>query len=164
MKLALIAAVSRNGIIGREGALPWRLPADLKRFRAETLHKPVVMGRKTWESLRGPLKKRLNIVLSRREGYGAAGARAVTSFDEALAVARESGAEEAMVIGGSSLYELAAPVVHRMLITHVETDVAGDATFPSIDWDAFEITREERYEADAEHAFDFRIVEYARSS
>lgn len=163
MKLSLIAAVAANGTIGRGGGLPWRLRSDLREFKRRTLGKPIIMGRKTWEALpKRPLEGRLNIVLSRRDGYAAEGACVVRSLDEARARARDSGAEEAFVIGGSSIYEAALPSADELVITHVLAAVEGDASFPDVDWSAWrsapalEVPASER----DEHAF--RVVVYRR--
>lgn len=132
MVITLIAALGTDLCIGKDGDLPWRLPADLKRFSALTRGKPVVMGRKTWDSLpRRPLPHRPNIVVSR--GLLDIEAEAVTSFEDALAAARSHGADEVMVIGGAQIYALAMPLSGRLQLTLVDTAVpGGDAFFP--DW------------------------------
>ena len=163
MKLTLIAAVARNGVIGREGDLPWRLSADLKHFKARTLGHPIIMGRKTWESLpKRPLRKRLNIVLSRSADYPAEGAALVDSMEAALAVAREAGAEHAFVIGGQSIYAAALPLADGLAITHVDVEIEGDAFFPEVDWEAWQAVREEPHAADEKNEHAFRVVEYVR--
>ncbi len=164
MRLTLIAAVADNGVIGREGDLPWRLRADLRHFKARTLGHPIVMGRKTWESLpKRPLRKRLNVVLSRSAGYEAPGATVVPSVADALEVARASGAQEAFVIGGASIYADALPLADRLVITHVQTTVDGDAWFPAVDWAAWDVISEEAHAADGENEHAFRVVEYTRA-
>jgi dihydrofolate reductase len=134
LKLSLIAAVADNGTIGRNGQLPWYLPEDLKYFKRVTLGKPVIMGRKTWESIGRPLPGRTNIVISRQPDYCAEGARVVASLPEALklaeSIAEIDGAEEAMVIGGEEIYRLALPLADRLYITEVHAEVDGDACFP----------------------------------
>ncbi|HEX5755091.1 MAG TPA: dihydrofolate reductase [Arenimonas sp.] len=130
--ITLIAAMDRNRAIGRGNALPWHLPEDLKRFKALTLGKPMLMGRKTAESLGRALPGRLNLVLTRSGEVPFAGMQAVASLDEALAVVAD--APELMVIGGGEIYALALPRAARMHLTHVETDVEGaDAWFPAFD-------------------------------
>ncbi len=162
MRLALIAAVARSGVIGRDGDLPWRLPADLKQFKARTLGRPVIMGRKTWESLRGPLPGRLNLVVTRQAGYVAEGAEVAASLEEAVARAeRES--DEAFVIGGADLYAAALPSADRLVITHVEADVEGDTRFPEVDWSRWRLLSEEAHPADARHAYPFRVAVYERA-
>ena len=136
--IALIAAIgARNRAIGKDNALLWRIPEDLARFKALTNGHPVVMGRKTWESLPEayrPLPGRTNIVVSRQEGYAANGAAVARSFDDALAAARAApGAAEIFVIGGAELYAAALPRARRLYLTLVESDAAGDAFFPPYD-------------------------------
>lgn len=131
-RLVLIAAVARNRVIGRDNALPWHLPADLAHFRQRTLGRPVLMGRKTWDSLPPrfrPLPGRRNLVLTRQPGWQADGADRVASIDEALQ--RCAGAEELMVIGGAELYALALPHADGLVLTEVDADVDGDAVFPT---------------------------------
>src|SRR5580693_2714986 len=133
-------ARARNGVIGRAGAIPWRLGADMRRFRALTTGKPVIMGRKTWESLPDrfrPLPGRLNLVLTRQAEYEAAGAVVCDNFAEALEIATEQaaedGAEEVCVIGGADAYALALPRAQRIYLTDVEGEPAGDAFMAAID-------------------------------
>lgn len=163
MRLALIAAVAENGVIGRGGDLPWRLPDDLKQFKARTLGRPVIMGRKTWESLRGPLPGRLNVVVTRQPGYAAEGAVVAASFEDAIARAeRES--DEAFVIGGADLYAAALPRADQLVITHVEADVEGDTRFPEVDWSSWRLVSEEAHPQDERHAHAFRVAVYERAS
>lgn len=129
--LALIAAVARNGVIGAGNRLPWRLPEDLRHFKATTLGHPVIMGRKTWESLGRPLPGRRNIVVTRNASYQAAGAEVVTSLDEALHSA--SGASKVFVIGGAELYRLALAAADELILTEIDRDYEGDAVFPGFD-------------------------------
>ncbi|MCC6873597.1 MAG: type 3 dihydrofolate reductase, partial [Sandaracinaceae bacterium] len=153
MRIALIAAVARNGVIGRGGALPWRLPDELAWFKERTLGKPVIMGRRTWESLRGALPGRLNVVVTRNETYVAQGALVVASLDDALA--RCGGAEEAVVIGGRDLYEAALPRADRLYLTHVEAEVDGDTHFPEVDLSEWIALESRAHAADERHAFAF---------
>ena len=136
--LALVAARGRNGVIGREGALPWRLKSDLALFKKTTLFKPVIMGRKTWDSLpRKPLPGRLNLVLSRAGAFEPQGAVVCERFEEALDIAREQarddGADEVCVIGGRALFDLALPRARRLYLTEVEAEPEGDVRFPDVD-------------------------------
>ena len=135
--VSIIAAVAENGVIGDGGAMPWRLSTDLRRFKALTLGKPVVMGRRTFESIGKPLPGRANIVVSRRSDYRPEGATAAPSLDAALeaakAAARESGLDEIFVIGGGEIYAAAMPYADRLHITHVAGRPAGDTRFPVID-------------------------------
>ncbi len=143
-------ARARNGVIGKGAGLPWRLGADMRRFRALTSGKPVIMGRKTWESLPDrarPLPGRLNVVLTRQAEYEAKGAVVCEDWTEALAIAREQAAEdgkdEVCVIGGADLYALALPRAHRIYLTEVHGEPAGDVVMPPIDEHGWrEVTRE----------------------
>jgi dihydrofolate reductase len=136
-RVSLIAAVAANGVIGDRGALPWRLSSDQKRFRRLTMGKPVVMGRKTFESIGKPLEGRDNIVVSRRPGFAADGVTVASGLAAALAVAatsaRASGGDEIMVIGGGEVYAAALRLADRLYITHVDAKPGGDARFPTID-------------------------------
>lgn len=132
MGLSLIVAVADNGVIGANGRLPWHLPDDLKRFKALTLGKPVIMGRKTWESLpRRPLPGRQNIVVSRQRDYDAPGARVVPDFESALWAA--AAVEEIFVIGGAELYRIALASADRLYVTEIHARPQGDVVMPVID-------------------------------
>jgi dihydrofolate reductase len=159
-------ARARNGVIGRSGGLPWRLGTDLKRFRALTLGKPVIMGRKTWESIpRRPLPGRLNIVLSRQAEYEAAGAVVCDNFSEALEMAREQAAEdgqdEICVIGGADLFALALPRAKRIYLTEVDGEPEGDVTMAAIEEAGWRETSREACPVgpDDEYATVFRWLE-----
>ena len=158
--LTLIAAVARNGVIGIDNRLPWRLPADLKHFKALTLGHAVIMGRKTWESLPAnfrPLPGRRNIVVTRDGGYPASGATVVTSLPAAIAAA---GNDEAFVIGGAELYAAAMPLADCLELTEIDASSEGDTWFPTIDpghWR--QATREMHRD---ESGFDYAFVSYAR--
>ena len=130
--ISYVVAVSRNGVIGREGGLPWHISTDLRRFKELTMGKPVVMGRKTWESLpRKPLPGRRNIVITRSTSFAAEGAEVVQSAEDALALCRD--APEVAVIGGGEIYRLFWPMVDRLYLTEVELDVEGDTRFPVLE-------------------------------
>ena len=159
-------ARARNGVIGKNGALPWRLKTDLANFRAVTMGKPVIMGRKTWESLpKKPLVGRTNIVLSRDGSFEPKGAVVCEDFVEAVAIAREQaeedGAREVCVIGGASLFELALPKARRMYLTEVDAEVEGDVVLGPIDESRWTELRAERHEASDvdEYAFTARVLE-----
>jgi dihydrofolate reductase len=159
-------ARARNGVIGQGAGLPWRLSTDLKRFRALTLGKPVIMGRKTWESLpRRPLPGRLNVVLSRQPEYEAAGAVVCETFAEALEIAREQAAEdgkdEVCVIGGSDLFALALPRAQRIYLTEVEGEPDGDVVMPPLDETGWREISREAFPAgpNDEFATLFRVLE-----
>ncbi len=137
MHIALIVAMAENGVIGRDNRLPWHLPADLRHFKRLTLGKPVIMGRKTFESIGRPLPGRTNIVLTRQPGFAPAGVRVAASLDAALAMAeaqaRADGVDEVMVIGGAAVYAEALPRADRLYLTRVQLAVDGDARFPEPD-------------------------------
>ena len=159
-------ARARNGVIGRDGALPWRLKGDLAIFRAVTMGKPVIMGRKTWDSLpKKPLVGRTNIVLTRDGSFEAKGALVCEDFSEAVQIAREQaeedGREEVCVIGGASLFELALTRARRLYLTEVEAEVDGDVRLSPIDESRWREVRSEHHPAgqDDEFAFTFRVLE-----
>ena len=159
-------ARDRNGVIGKDGSLPWRLKTDLANFRAVTMGKPVIMGRKTWESLpKKPLPGRTNIVLTRDGSFEAKGAVVCDNFSEAVSIAREQAAEDGVdefcVIGGASLFELALTRAQRIYLTEVDAEVAGDVTLSPIDesrWTEVSSTSHAAGEGD-EHAFKIRVLE-----
>ncbi|HYC75484.1 dihydrofolate reductase [Brevundimonas sp.] len=164
--LALVVARARNGVIGRAGGLPWRLRSDLQRFKAVTLGKPCIMGRRTWESLPlKPLPGRLNLVLSKDESFTARGALVCTTLDEAVEIARETaeedGVDEICVIGGTALFEMALPRAKRLYLTEVEAEPEGDAEFPAFDEGAWKEVTSEAYPAGEkdDHDFVFRVLE-----
>jgi dihydrofolate reductase len=134
--ISLVVAVSRNGVIGKAGGLPWHISSDLKLFKALTLGKPIIMGRKTWESLpRKPLPGRINIVITRQVGFLAEGATVVATAEQAIAAAGE--AEEIAVIGGGEIYQMFLPQADRVYYTEVDLNVEGDTYFPKLappDW------------------------------
>jgi dihydrofolate reductase len=158
--ISLIAAVAANGVIGNRGALPWKLPDDMARFRRLTMGHAVIMGRSTFASLRKPLAGRRNIVLSRDTSLRIGGCLIVHSREEALEAA--AGDEEAFVIGGASVYRLFLPEAHRMYVTWIDAEVTGDAVFPAVDWSAWRITRESAGPAEAGGGLPHRFVDYER--
>ena len=162
MKITLVVAASENGVIGRDGDLPWRLPADLARFKRVTMGRPIVMGRRTWESIGRPLPGRSNLVLSRKPGYEAAGCRVVSALGEAILAATAEGAEEMMVIGGEALYAEALPVADQILLTRVHAVLEGDTYFPPLDQDARAVTAVERHEADERNEYPYSFLELTR--
>lgn len=165
MMLTLIAGVARNGVIGRDNALLWQLPEDMKHFRAATMGAPVIMGRKTWASLPErfrPLPGRHNIVLSRQAGFEAAGATVVRDFDAAIAAARRDHPPRVFVIGGEQIYREALPLADELMITEIERDFEGDAHFPDFGRDAYAEASRERHLAAAPNDFHFSFVTYRR--
>jgi len=159
--ISIIVAASENDVIGAAGELPWRLSDDLKRFKAVTMGKPIVMGRKTWESIGRPLPGRQNIVITRQEGYDAPGCEVVASPGGAIAVAGE--ADEIMVIGGSEVYDLFLPMADRVYLTRVHANVDGDAFFASLDEGEWRLVSDEPHAADERNEFDVSFRLYERS-
>jgi len=153
--VAIIVAVAENGVIGRDNALPWRLPGDLRHFKRITMGKPVIMGRKTWESIGRPLPGRTNIVISRNPAFAAEGAKVVTSLEEALALAGRIAdrAGEAVVIGGAEIYRAALPQADRLYITEVHAEVEGDARLPAIDWNQWREASREYHAGEPDYSF-----------
>lgn len=161
--LVLVVAFDRSRAIGRHNALPWHLPDDLRRFKALTLGKPLLMGRRTAESLGRALPGRSNLVMTRGSQVPFDGMRAVAGLDEALRIAAGEGAQELCVIGGAQIYALALPRAVKLHATHVDTVVAdADAFFPSCDPGHWRAVARERHAADAKHAFAFEFVDYMR--
>ncbi len=157
--LTLVAAMGRNGGIGQAGGLPWRLPAELRHFKRTTLGKPVVMGRKTWETIGRPLPGRQNLVVTRNEAYRAEGCRVVASLVEAIEAAEGT---EVMVIGGGELYRQALPLASRMVLTTVDLAPECDTWFPAWDPTEWVLVSAEKVPAgpDSEHAFE--VAEWMR--
>ncbi|MGB9097513.1 type 3 dihydrofolate reductase [Erwinia sp.] len=158
MMISLIAAMAADRVIGMDNAMPWHLPADLAWFKRQTLDKPVIMGRRTWESIGRPLPGRLNIVISSQPGE-AEGVTWVTSIDEALQAAGE--VEEVMVIGGGRIYEQLLPRADRLYLTHIDAEVVGDTTFPDFEPEEWQSTFSEFHDADEKnsHSFCFEILQ-----
>lgn len=158
-RISLIAAVARNGAIGRDNALLWRLPGDLQHFKRTTLGCPVVMGRKTWDSIGRPLPGRHNIVISRDPAWAAHGATAVAGWAEALRAAGD--APRVFVIGGAQVYALALPEADELVLTEVEADAEGDAHFPH--WDRSRFTEVAREPQAPPGSPPFAFVTYRRA-
>jgi dihydrofolate reductase len=149
--VTLVVAMDRRGVIGQAGGLPWRLPDDLKRFKALTLGKTVIMGRKTYESIGRPLPQRRNIVISRRDSWVATGIERAGSLAAALALCAEE--REVMVIGGAEIYRAALPLANKIELTRVEADVAGDTEFPPLTLADWRETARETHPIDARHDY-----------
>ena len=158
--ISVIVAASTNNVIGAQGSLPWKLPDDLKRFKQLTMGKPIVMGRLTWDSIGRPLPGRKNIVLTRQTGFVAEGCIVVASPAEALTAAAD--AEEIMIIGGSLVYRLFLPKASRLHLTRVRVEIDGDAFFPEIDEDVWQLVDREAHAADDAHQFAFEFRTYER--
>ena len=164
LQVSLVAALDRNRAIGRGNAMPWHLPDDFRHFKALTLGKPILMGRRTADSLGRALPGRRNLVLTRSARVPFAGMEAVASVDAALRAAQEDGVGELCVIGGAQVYALTLPLATSLRLTHVDTVVEGaDAFFPELDADAWRVVSRERREADDRHAFGFEFVDYVRA-
>lgn len=159
MAISLIVAMDEGGLIGRDNALPWRLPEDLKFFKRTTLGKTVLMGRKTWDSLGKPLPDRQNWVLSRDPAFAPAGARVFRSLQDALA-AHAGG--ELMVIGGAQLFREALPLAQRIYLTRVHARLEGDVRFPQFDAAHFRETSREDRPADERHAYPYSFLTLER--
>lgn len=156
MILSAIAAMAQNRCIGINNKLPWHIPEDLKFFKEKTLGKKIIMGRKTFESLGRPLPKRENVVISRRTDFNPQGVRVFGSLDAAITdvKARSESLEEVFIVGGAEIYRLALPMIHRLYLTLVHQDVAGDAFFPEVDLKkAFKIIEERKVEGNPSYTF-----------
>lgn len=160
--ISLIAAISRNGVIGKNNTLPWRLPADLQHFKKVTTGHCIITGRKNYEDIGKPLPNRTNIIVTRQSGFSAPGCIVVHSLEEALDQC--SGEQEVFVIGGAVLYTHALPLADKLYITHVDADIDGDTYFPSIDWTEWQQTAKERKCADDNNPHDYVFAEYQRKS
>lgn len=162
MRLSLIAALDMDHGIGHENQLPWQLPDDLKRFKALTMGKPILMGRRTAQSLGRALPGRPNLVLTRSGVVPFEGMQAVGSIDEALTFAADAGADELCVIGGGEIYRLAMAQATDLHLTWVDTRVEADTHFPPVDPQQWSESRREHHPADERHAFAFDFVDYVR--
>lgn len=164
MKISLVVAMSENRVIGRDGDLPWHLPADLKHFKKLTLGHVVIMGRKTHQSiiasLGRPLPKRRSLVLSRDPAYRAPGVEVVSSLDQALDLTAAE--PEVFVIGGAAVFAAALPRTDVLHLTLVHAEVEGDVFFPPLDTESWELVSEERHEADERHVYPFSFLTYRR--
>ncbi len=160
VRICLIAAMAANRVIGRNNALPWHLPADLKRFKTLTMGHPVVMGRKTYESIGRPLPGRHNLVITRNRDYAAPGCDVVHSLDAALAACRS--AQEIFIIGGAELYRETLPRAHRLEFTEIHAEFEGDAFFPEMSLGQWRETGREIQSAAADVPFRYDFVRYER--
>ena len=166
IKKTIVVAVSRNGIIGRDGDMPWRLSTDLKRFKALTLGKPVIMGRKTFQSIGKPLPGRANIVITRDIDFAALDIRVVHSLDDAILAAvpfaAEGGVDEICIIGGGEIYRQAIAVADTLHVTHVEATIDGDTSFPVIEPQIWQVESEEDVPPGEKDNLATRFVTYIR--
>ncbi|MBW2976454.1 type 3 dihydrofolate reductase [Candidatus Woesearchaeota archaeon] len=163
MIISLIAAIGKNKVIGKGNSLPWKLPADMKRFKELTEGKPVIMGRKTFESIGKPLPKRKNIILTRDQDYRAENCIVVHSIEEALEAAENN--EEIMIIGGAQVYREFLPKADRMYLTLIDADFEGDAYFPEYKIEEWDETSYEEHEMDKDnpHDYVFLVLERRQS-
>ncbi len=166
MDISLIWAMADNGLIGRDNTLPWRLPTDMRYFMNVTMGKPVLMGRKTFESMKSALPGRTNIVLTRDQNWQREGVHVVHELSDAMELAEQQclidGLDEVMIIGGADIYALALPLATRLYVTHVHACPEGDVFFPDIDWSAWQQLEAEDFPADAKNTINFTIALYER--
>lgn len=155
-RISLIAAMARNRVIGRDNAIPWRLPAEMKWFKASTMGKAILMGRKTYESIGRPLPGRHNIVLTRNREFTAEGCTVVHTVEEAKTAAGKD--QELMVIGGAYLYAQMLPLADCLYLTFIEADIEGDTYFPEISTVDWHIVQEDYFSANDRNPYDYRIV------
>ena len=160
--ISIIVAVAQNGVIGCENRLIWHIREDLQRFKRLTTGHPVVMGRKTFESLGRPLPKRTNVVITRQKGYAPQGVEVVHSLEEAID--RFPVSEEIFIIGGAQIYRQAMPRADRLYLTEVYHDYEGDVCFPAWNREEWKRVSEERYECGAEFAYPFAFLNYERKN
>lgn len=166
MTVVFVVAIANNGVIGRDGGLPWKLSTDMKRFKELTMGKPVVMGRKTWESFpKRPLPGRLNIVVSRDVNYRAEGALTAPTLKDALELAEDGRGtldKEIAVIGGGEIYRQALPCAERLYVTHVMADIDGDTIFPEIEPAVWRIVASQEFPAGEKDSHATRYIVYER--
>jgi len=162
MKISLVWAMAQNRVIGRNNQLPWYLPEDLKYFKRITLGKPVIMGRKTFDSIGKPLPGRTNIVVTRNRDWSFEGVRTVDSLEAAWELCENQaivdGTEEAMIIGGAEIYRQAMPLADRLYLTEVHADVEGDATFPEFDRSQWQEIAREDFEASGPNPYNYSFI------
>jgi dihydrofolate reductase len=162
MKVSLIVAVAKNGVIGRGGELPWRLSADLRRFKELTMGHAILMGRKTYESIGRPLPGRRMIVITRQPDYRADGVEVAAGLEEAFRLAADRDDAECFVIGGGEIYDQARPHADRVYLTRVHATVDGDAYFPSLNLSEWHLVSSTPIEADAKNEYPFSFEQYER--
>ena len=165
MRVSIIAAVAENGIIGRDGKLPWHLSEDLRRFKRLTMGHTIVMGRRTWESIGRPLPGRRMVVVSRQPQYRARpeGVEVAACLNDALRIAEAAGDDEVFIIGGAELYRAALIKADRLYLTRVRAKVAGDTYFPEVDWQQWRLLESEKHDADDgnDYRYSFEVFERA---
>jgi len=162
MIVSAIAAVSKNGVIGKDNDVPWYLPADLKYFKNKTLNHHVIMGRKTLDSIEQPLPKRTNIILTRNPFFVASNVIVVHDIEEALEIAEQNGEEETFILGGAEIYRLSLPYLDKLYLTEVDIDIPnGDAYFPEVDWKEWQLISQDPHQPDEknEYAYNFKVYQ-----
>ncbi len=167
MIISLIAALTKNRVIGRDNSLPWHLPDDMKYFMQTTKAHHVIMGRKNYDSIPEkfrPLPNRVNIVVTRQRDFKAPACTVVHALEEGIDISRNGGQQEVFIIGGSDMYKIALPISHRLYLTEIETELDGDTYFPEFNRAEWKETSRRHHPADDRHAFAFDFVVYDRLS
>lgn len=159
-QLIIIAAMARNGVIGKDNTLPWHLPGDMAFFKKTTTGHTIVMGRKNYEDIGRPLPNRRNIVLSRDPGFKADGCEVVSSLEDMLSITDQD--DMTFVIGGAAIYEITLDHAKKMYLTRIDADITGDIYFPEIKWDDWKLSSSEQHQPDEKNEFGFTIEEYDR--
>lgn len=158
--ISLVAAMAKNRVIGVDNQLPWHLPADLKHFKALTVGKPIIMGRKTFCSLGKPLPNRTNIIITHQKDFVAPGCVVCHSIDTALKHVQPC--DEVMIIGGANIYQQFLPLAHRLYITYVDVELAGDSYFPDFSFERWRLMSNEQHLADERNAYNYAFTLYER--
>jgi dihydrofolate reductase len=164
MRISIIVAVAENGIIGRSGQLPWRLSDDLRRFKQLTMGHTIIMGRRTWDSIGRPLPGRRTVVVSRSCDFrtNVEGVETTTNLDQALAIAKAAGDNEAFIVGGAELYRESLEKANRLYLTRVRAAVEGDTSFPDVAWNNWTLVESEEHDASEKNEFACRFETYDR--
>lgn len=157
-KISLIAAMAKHRVIGYQNRLPWRLPADMKWFKQHTIGKPIVMGRKTWESIGKPLPGRKNIVITRQKNYQAPGCKVIANLKKVNEVVED--AEEIMIIGGAKLYEQALPLANKLYLTFIDQEFKGDTFFPEVDMADWKLVFQQSHLPDEQNPYPYQFLIY----
>lgn len=161
MSITMIWAMGRNGVMGKDNGMPWRLPRDMAFFKQQTIGKTIVMGRKTWESFGSrPLKDRVNVIMTRDKEFTAQGAQVIHSLEEALEYANN---QELMIIGGAQIYEKWLPYADRLLVTRIDEDFEGDTVFPDVEWSDWGMTEQIPGIKDEQNPYDYGFYIYDRN-
>ncbi len=166
MRIALVAAIAENNVVGKDNQMPWYLPEDLKHFKQLTLGKPIIMGRLTYESIGKPLPGRTNIVVSRQKKYQPTGVEVAASLADALSlaesIAQADGLDELMVIGGAQIYIEALPLADTLYLTEIHKVIEGDAYFPEVEWRRWEESDRQDFRGNSPESLDYSFVTYFR--